>query len=198
MNYEEITFDNFMSLPSWERRKILNDPELLKHPVKNNLKASRYEHSLSVAQVAKELALCHHVDPGRAYVAGLLHDVCKDFEKKRPAMLEEYLEYYDPQKLNGITSAYHAWVAPYYLREKTNFHDRDILNAIYNHTICDSRDRLSLILYIADKREPLRGINDDIIKIARKDLCKAYRILKSDVERYIKEVKNERFIENCV
>ncbi len=196
MNYDVLTFDSFMSLDSKERKKILNDPELLKPLIKKNLKQSRYEHSLSVAETARNLALCHHVDPDKAYMAGLLHDVCKGFEKTNPALLENYLTFYDPDKLNGITGAYHAWVAPYYLKEMTGFHDKDILNAIYNHTICNSKDNLSLILYIADKREPLRGINDDIINIARRDLYQAYRLLDHDVERYIKEVKNERFIEN--
>ena len=197
MNYEDITFDSFMTLDSKTRKKILNDPELLKLLVQKNIKKSRYEHSLSVAEVSRELALCHHVDPEKAYMAGLLHDVCKFPDKDIP-LLEEYLKYYDKDKLNGITGAYHSWVAPYYLKEKINFHDKDILNAIYNHTICNSRDKLSMILYIADKREPLRGIDDDIIKIARKDLLKAFRMLNWDVERYIKEVKNERFIESRI
>ena len=196
MNYDVLTFDSFMSLDSKERKKMLNDPELLKPLIKKNLKQSRYEHSLSVAETARNLALCHHVYPDKAYMAGLLHDVCKGFEKTNPALLENYLTFYDHDKLNGITGAYHAWVAPYYLKEMTGFHDQDILNAIYNHTICNSKDKLSLILYIADKREPLRGINDDIINIARRDLYQAYRLLDHDVERYIKEVKNERFIEN--
>ena len=113
-------------------------------------------------------------------------------------ILEEYLKYYDPDKLNGVYGAYHSWVAPYYLREKCNYHDSDILNAIYNHTICTSRDRLSLILYIADKREPLRNVEDDILKIAEKDLHKAFSLLEEDVKRYIKEVKNERFVENSL
>jgi HD superfamily phosphohydrolase YqeK len=53
-------------------------------------------------------------------------------------------------------------------------------------------------LYIADKREPLRKIDDGIVEVAEKDLYKAYEMLEKDVERYIKEVKNERFIENSI
>ncbi|MBQ6478254.1 MAG: bis(5'-nucleosyl)-tetraphosphatase (symmetrical) YqeK [Erysipelotrichaceae bacterium] len=198
MNYEEVTFEDFMSLPSGERKRILNDPDLLKLLVKKKLNPSRYSHSLSVASLCRELAVCHHVDPEKAYLAGLLHDVCKGLEKTNITFLEDYLRYYDHDKLNGIYGAYHAWSARYYLKEMLNFHDKDILNAIYNHTICNSRDKLSLILYIADKREPLRGIKDDIIKIARKDLYQAFKILSWDVEKYIREVKNERFIENRI
>ena len=198
MNFEDINFDDFMSYDSNTRKMILNDPKLIKIMLKKNLKQSRYDHSLSTADVCRKLALYHHVDPEKAYMAGLLHDVCKFPDSDESKVLEEYLKYYDPDKLNGIYGAYHSWVAPYYLREKCNYHDSDILNAIYNHTICTSRDRLSLILYIADKREPLRNVNDDILKIAEKDLHKAFSLLEEDVKRYIKEVKNERFIENSL
>ena len=195
MIHNNVTFDSFMSLPSKDRKRILDDVELLKTLVKHNMSKSRYQHSLNVADVCEKLASKHHVDIRKAYLAGLLHDICKDIDKNE---LDSYLRYYDPAKLNNIYGAYHSWVGPYYLKEKLNFHDKDILNAIYNHTICSSRDKLSLILYIADKREPLRNVNDDILQIAEKDLYEAYNKLKKDVERYIKEKKNERFIENCV
>ena len=198
MNREDLNFDDFMSLPSKERKQIINDPELLKIMLRKNMKESRYQHSLSTADLCVKLASVHHVDKRKAYFAGLLHDVCKFPDSDTSKVLEEYLRYYDPGKLNGIYGAYHSWAAPYYLKEKLNFHDKDILNAIYHHTICNSRDRLSMILYISDKREPLRGIDDDIIETAMKDLKKAYIALSSDVERYIKEVKNERFVENSL
>ena len=197
MNIEEVTFDNFMDLDSKDRKRILNDPELLKQLVRKNVTPHRYEHSLSVAEVCKKLAEKHNVDVNKAYMAGLLHDVCKFPDSDSSGVLEEYLRFYDPDKLNGVYGVYHAWVAKYYLREKCNFHDSDILNAIYNHTICRSRDKLSLILYIADKREPLRKIDDDILKIAYVDLYKAFEKLESDVKKYI-EGKNEKFVGNSL
>lgn len=197
MKIEEVTFDNFMDLDSKERKKILNDPELLKELVKKNVKPHRYEHSLSVADVCKKLAEKHNVDPKKAYMSGLLHDVCKFPEGDRSERLLEYLKYYDPDKIGTVEGAYHAWVAKYYLREKCNYHDSDILNAIYNHTICNSRDKLSIILYIADKREPLRKIDDDILEIAYSDLHKAFSMLERDVKKYI-EGKNEKFVGNSL
>ena len=198
MNPDELNFDDFMDLPSKVRKQVINDPEMIKIMLKKNLKKSRYEHCLSVAEVCRLLAGYHHVDQEKAYMAGLLHDVCKFPDDETSGINETYLRYYDPDKLNGAKGVYHSFAAPYYLKEKMNFHDSDILNAIYNHTICKSKDRLSLILYIADKREPLRGIDDGIIDLAKKDLKKAYIMLSNDVERYIREVKNERFIENSL
>jgi len=195
MNINDITFDNFMSLDSKDRKFILNDIESLKILVKNNMSDKRYQHSLSVADVCKDLANHYHLDSIKAYKAGLLHDVCKDLDEE---ILFEYLKYYDPIKLNNIYGAYHAWAGKYYLKEKTNFHDKDILNAIYNHTICISRDKLSMILYIADKREPLRNINDGVLQLAYTDLNKAFTQVSWSVERYIEEVKNERFVKNSL
>ena len=195
MNFDDLNFDHFMSLPSKIRRQVLNDPELLKIMVKKNLKESRYEHSLSVAECARQLAKCHHVDEDKAYIAGLLHDCTKYFEESEH---DAYLKYYDPDKLQYPESCKHSFSAKYYLKEKLNFHDRDILNAIYNHTICFSKDRLSVILYICDKREPLRKIDDDIMEMAKKDLCGAFRRLSWDVETYLREVKNEEFIGNSL
>ncbi|MBQ3296021.1 MAG: bis(5'-nucleosyl)-tetraphosphatase (symmetrical) YqeK [Erysipelotrichaceae bacterium] len=195
MNFENICFDDFMSYDSKTRKKIINDPELLKIMVRKNLKKSRYDHSLSVAYLSRELAELHHVDPDKAYITGLLHDCTKYLTNDQH---DEYFRFYDRDKLNAPEPIKHSFSAKYYLKEKLNFHDKDILNAIYNHTICSSKDRLSLIIYIADKREPLRNIDDGIVELARKDLYKAYDALLRDVERYIKEVKNEGFIENSL
>ena len=191
----EISFDNFMTLDSKTRRKILNDPDLLKELVRKNLKEKRFLHSLSVASLAAELASIHHVDPGKAYIAGLLHDCTKYFTEEQH---DSYLKYYDPEKLSYPDSCKHSFSAKYYLKEKLNFHDKDILNAIYNHTVCFSRDKLSIILYIADKREPLRKINDNVVEISKKDLYKGFELLNWDVERYLREVKNEEFIANSL
>ena len=170
----ELSFDSFMSFPSKERKRMIHDPECLKIMIQKNLKQSRYLHSISVAETAAMLAEYHHMDKDKAYTAGLLHDCTKYFSE---AQHDEYLKYYDPQKLAYPESCKHAFSAGYYLKEKLNLHDSDILNAIRNHTICFSRDRLSIILYIADKREPLRGIDDGILELAKKDLYEAFFLL---------------------
>ena len=190
----DINFDNFMSLDSKKRKFILNDIESLKLLAATSLSENRYQHSLSVANLAKDLAIKHHLDGNKAYIAGLLHDVTKIYDEK---FHDDYLRYYDQDKLSYPYKVKHSFSCKYFLKEKLNFHDKQILNAIYNHTICQSKDKLSIILYIADKREPLRNINDDIIEIAYNDLYKAYDLLQADVYKYLKE-KNERFIKDSI
>jgi len=197
MSNEELTFDNFLNLTTDQQNEVLNNYDLLKELVRKNVNEKRYLHSLSVADVCKDLASYHNVDLDKAYLAGLLHDCCKFPDSDSSSILEKYLEKYEPSKLNGCYGAYHSWVAYYYLKEKLNFEDEEILNAIYNHTILNSNDKLSIILYIADKREPLRGIQDDILNLAKTDLLLAYYALVNDVKKYL-EGKNERFIKNSL
>lgn len=194
MNLQELSFDNFLSLPKSVQDEVLNDYELIKVMLRKNISEHRYLHSISVAKTCEELAKRHNVDVKKAYLAGLLHDCCKFRDESK---LIEYMQKYEKDKLGSNVGIYHSWVAPYYLREKLDFKDEEILNAIYNHTILNSDDKLSLILYIADKREPLRNINDGILQKANSDLFGAYQLLKKDVEDYI-NTKNERLIKNSI
>ena len=172
-------FDNFHLLSSKQRKFILNNDEVLTDLLKTNLSEKRFNHSLGAAKLAKELAFYHHVDIHKAYIAGLLHDVAKELTSEE---IDLYLKYYDFEKLNYPIKVKHSYVGKYYLKDKLNFSDKDILNAIYNHTICDSKDKLSLIVYIADKREENRHIDDEVVDVAKKDLKKAYKLLRKKFE----------------
>ena len=56
------------------------DIEKIKNDLKNNLSQFRFEHSLLVADEAKKLALHYNYDSEKAYVAGLVHDIAKEFD----------------------------------------------------------------------------------------------------------------------
>lgn len=52
--------------------------EELKSFLKKRLSKKRFIHSLNVADEAYKLAGMYGEDPDKAYLAGLLHDVCKE------------------------------------------------------------------------------------------------------------------------
>ena len=54
--------------------------------LQGRLTPGRYAHSLGVMRVMGDLAPVYGLDPGRATVAGLLHDAAKDMP--HPAMLD--------------------------------------------------------------------------------------------------------------
>ena len=179
-----ITFDNFYALDSKTRKAYVNDIEVLKQMVKQNVSEHRFEHSLSVADTCKSLALKHRVDSNKAYVAGLLHDITKELPDEKQN--EILIKHNESDKLGIKPSIKHSYTAKYYLMDDLNINDEDILDAVYYHTICESNKPICKILYIADKREENRHIQDNIVEVAKTDLDKAFKMMVDDVYAYIK------------
>lgn len=122
-----------------------------------HVKKSRYEHSVRVAETCARMCRQYGLDWRKGYLAGIGHDMCKDFssedliklaacdgnkisdfEKKKPALL-------------------HGRAAAVMLKEHFKVYDPEILEAVANHTsgiigMCD----LTKCLFLADKIEPGR------------------------------------------
>lgn len=119
--------------------------------LKGRLSERRFYHSLEVAKSAKQLAKKYGADEGKAYTAGLLHDVFKDVPS------EEQLSYIIS---NGVAvtkeelstpKLYHAICGAHYLKHTLDVDDEDILTAVRYHTT--GRGNMSLfekIIFIAD------------------------------------------------
>ncbi len=178
-----------------EKKDFFNDFSMVEDYVKLSMSEKRFEHSKSVAETARMLAVSAKVDSDKAYLAGLLHDICKEMPKEDQfAILKEY----DPDKMNYPVGAIHGYTAKYFLKNLYSDIDEEVLDAIYNHTICEHKTKLNMIIYIADKREPLRQIEDGLLEYAFIDLESAYRALVDDVEKYLKDKGNENCIRSCI
>lgn len=145
-----------------------------------HLSPFRLQHSIAVAETARELALRFGADADRAELAGLLHDVAREWPAVRlleaaraEGLALDYLEEMAPMPcLHGPVGAGVA-------RETFGVTDEGLLSAIAHHTL--GRERMTLddqILFIADAIEPGRGDADylaDIREAARVDLDRACR-----------------------
>lgn len=151
--------------------------------VKSMLSERRYLHSLNVAKLAKELAKYHFVDETKAYVAGLLHDITKEFDE--PWQDECLRKHHDEVKISAPRKIKHSYTAKYYIQDELNINDEDILDAVYNHTICMSCKKLSKIIYIADKREEGRKLDNSAVELAKRDLEAGYRQVLNEVSEYL-------------
>lgn len=185
---EDITLDNFHLLSKSAKHIIFDKHiDIIERLAASMTSQKRFAHSQSVANVCKDLAKRWHVNEDKAYLAGILHDITKSFT------LEEhlnYLKYYDLSKVDEVEPILHSYSAKYFIKEKFNYYDNEVLNAIYHHTDGESNAKLAMILYIADKREPLRNLDPKLLNLAYEDLGLAFRLLKEDVKEYIKN-KNE-------
>ncbi len=127
-----------------------------------HVKKSRYEHSVRVAQMCARLCRQYGLDSRKGYLAGIGHDMCKDFSDQDLLELaardgKEIIDF-DRKK----PALLHGRAAAVMLKEKFKVLDPEILEAVANHTsgiigMCD----LTKCLFLADKIEPGRPQSTD-------------------------------------
>ena len=133
------------------------DIDKIKKKMEKELDARRYEHTLGVAYTAAALAMCYGEDMFKAQVAGLLHDCakCMSNEKKLEICAKHHIKVTEVEKQNPFLL--HAKVGSYLAGKRYHVEDKDILNAVLNHTTGrPEMSRLEKIIYIADYIEPGR------------------------------------------
>jgi len=127
-----------------------------------HVKKSRYEHSVRVAQMCARLCRQYGLDSRKGYLAGIGHDMCKDFSDQELLELaaRDGMEIIDFDRKKP--SLLHGRAAAVMLKEKFKVLDPEILEAVANHTsgiigMCD----LTKCLFLADKIEPGRPQSTD-------------------------------------
>lgn len=137
------------------------------------LSERRYTHTCNVARLAKALAKQYGADPGKAEIAGYLHDICK--ELPRPQMLQMLHENAiitdnASQKPVGV---WHAAAAMIYSKDTLHIEDEEILNAIRYHTSARAgMTKLDQIIYLADMCSAERDYPEvgELRELLRQDL----------------------------
>ena len=127
--------------------------------IKNNLKESRYIHSLGVEEMAVRLAEMHRADTDKAAFAGRYHDLAKNFDNET---MDAYIRKYDlPEYLLGNNALAHSKVAAAILENEFGVDDEDVLNAVRYHTT--ARKDMSILeetIFVADVVEDNRTYSD--------------------------------------
>ena len=126
------------------------------------LSKKRYQHSLNVAEEAGKLAEHYNYkDTEKAYIAGLLHDICKEISKEEQLAMVSASDM-DVTDVELVTPPlFHAIAGARYCEQVLEIHDEDILNAIRYHTVGRAgMSRLEEIIYIADLISEDRNYKD--------------------------------------
>jgi nicotinate-nucleotide adenylyltransferase len=114
----------------------------------------RFIHSRNTALMAWDLARAYGLDPDKAYLAGIGHDICKSFSledvksmARRDGKGLSRMEKKNPALLHGRAGAV-------YLKERCRVTDSGILEAVALHTTgAEDMGPLAMLIYIADKLE---------------------------------------------
>ncbi len=144
------------------------DQRLVADYVTTRLSPKRLRHTIGVAETATGLALRVGLDPGRARLSGLIHDLAREWEPtemiataRRDGLALSDLEKKNPVLLHGRAAAQFA-------RESWGINDEGVLNAVRHHTLgTPNPGPLDLLLYCADYVEPNRPFLDERLQALR-------------------------------
>lgn len=169
----------------------------LRKAMEKTLEPKRYEHTLSVAYTAANLAMVHGVDIEKALVAGMLHDCakCMNHHKQMSLCKKNNISLSEMEKTKD-SPLIHAKAGSVLARKEYGIKDEDILNAICYHTTGrPEMSPLEKVIYIADYIEPGRvrakrtsAEQDDLREVRRlayHDLDSALCKILSDTLTYL-------------
>lgn len=119
--------------------------------LKERLSEKRFFHSLAVAKEALRLAEKYGCDTKDAFLAGLLHDICKDDEPNlQLQILSEFGIILDTVEKNA-RKLWHSRAGAVYIKEKLGINNEEIISAVRYHTTAKANmTLLQKILYLAD------------------------------------------------
>lgn len=167
--------------------------------IRSHLGDKRFNHSVSVAHVAYEIAKANKLEnPEKYYVAGILHDVAKEDENLDELMRNEFSEYIDLPKFS-----YHQFVGSLIAKREFGITDDSILNAIKFHATGNSEmDIMAKVIYAADKIEPTRNYDSsELINAMMKNAEAGFiTVLKANVDFLTegkKDIRN-RLTSKCI
>lgn len=163
--------------------------EYIKERLREELKPSRFAHTLRVADTARHLAHCHGLNEEQAYLAGLLHDCAKCIDKDRQKELcEAYGVALTPfeQAHPGLI---HAKLGAVLAGAWYDVKDPAIAEAIRWHTTGKpAMEPLTAVIYAADYIEPGRtkAQNLDALRaLGDKDLYACVTAILANMMAYL-------------
>ena len=165
--------------------------EDLKEILKQRLSKKRYVHSLNVADECEKLAKTWGYDEEKAYLAGLLHDICKDIhqDEQNKMVLKSDLNVTDIELVNA--PLWHSIAGSWFAENILNINDEDIICAIRYHTV--ARANMSIleeIVYIADLISIDRKYKD-VDKMRRLAYMNLKKAMLEAVSFSIKDIVNK-------
>lgn len=173
---------------------ILYTVSEIKDILKIRLSKKRYTHSINVADSAAALAKEYGFDREKCFLAGLVHDICKELPKEEQLEMVRKSNREITEEELVTPPLFHAPAGAYYAQRVLGISDEDILNAIRYHTVGRAgMCGIEKAVYIADLISEDRNYKDidDMRKIAFEDINEAIlKALKFNIEDVMK--KNSR------
>ena len=126
----------------------------------------RFNHSVNVSAEAVRLAKKYGADTEKAALAGILHDITKEFDEQKQLQIFDSGDIILTDVEKSTPKLWHAISGSYYIQTQIQIKDSDIINAIRYHTT--GRAGMSLlekVIFLADFTSAERNYPDvDVIR----------------------------------
>lgn len=124
---------------------------------KNMVSPERFRHLLGTATTARRLAEAFGCDAGKAYLAGMLHDIAREMGDAELLQVARSKGIIQRKEEEESPILLHGKVAAEIARDRLSLDDEEVLQAISSH-VSGRRNwsRLEQVVYLADKVEPGR------------------------------------------
>lgn len=145
-----------------------------KQIIRERLDDYRYNHSICVAEEARRLALIYNIDVDKAYLAGLLHDITKNFSAEEHLKIFSRFDIILTDIEKSSEKLWHAISGAAYVNNILKVNDNDIVSAIRYHTTAKNNMTLfEKIIYLADFTSADRNYPD--VSVMRKLVDKSIK-----------------------
>ena len=152
------------------------------------LKITRFAHTLGVSRCARRLARLHGADEEKATVAAVLHDCAKYVPEEEMRRMCRAAGVTDGAIL-ASGDLMHAYAGAYMAKAVYGVEDEEILRAIWRHTLgSEKMSRLDVIVNLADKIEGTRRAYPGLAEIralAEESPEKALLASMRSTQRYV-------------
>lgn len=139
LNYLNVAVNNYIN----------NNLLYLEQRMLQQMDKKRYEHCLNVGSMAYDLAITHNCNPIRAKIAGIFHDITKQWPL---TVHKQYLNQYLPEYLSEPEPTWHSYTGMLHLKYNLLMKDKNILQAVFSHTVPTVKmTKLDKLIFIADK-----------------------------------------------
>ncbi len=164
--------------------------------LESRLKPARLQHSLNVADSALALAKRYGADEEKAYVCGLLHDICKNAPDKEQQKYMMQLGHELPEVVLQNVKLWHAPAGAAYIRDELGISDEDMISAIKYHTTAKANmTLLEKIIYIADYISAERSY-DGVEEMREKAFCDIDEAIQEGTRFTIQELLGKNRVIN--
>ena len=160
---------------------MMTELEIREH-LKSVLTEKRFNHSLAVAAEAVRLAQLWGADSEKAYLAGLVHDCCKDTSANILLQKADEFGIIISNLEKKAPKLLHAIVGSVYLNRVFGIDDEEIASAVRYHTTARAgMSLLEKVLYLADFTSADRDYNgvDEMRNAVNESMEKAMKIALS-------------------